>query len=143
MDEIRMEVNIIPTKATHQSALRVMRKSNGQMFIGKFAKSSVKSWIQEFNWKIKQYKPAEPLNGPLELQLHFKFPWNKTTPKKYLNKEEWKITRPDLDNMEKMILDSLTSEGFIVDDSLICLKTTSKKHSNNHGINIVIRQICP
>lgn len=124
-----MNVNIIPTKATHQSSLRIMKSKAGHMFVGKFAKSAIKGWIQEFNLKIKQYKPRIPMSGPTEVNIEFYFPWNKTAPKKYIGTEQWKITRPDLDNMEKVVLDSLTSEGFIEDDSIICLKTTSKRHS--------------
>jgi len=138
-----MNVNIIPTKATHQSSLRIMKSKAGHMFVGKFAKSAIKGWIQEFNLKIKKYKPSIPFAGPTEVIIEFYYPWNKTTAKKYLNTEEWKITRPDLDNMEKVVLDSLTSEGFIVDDSIICLKTTLKKHSNFPRIIVKIREIIP
>jgi Holliday junction resolvase RusA-like endonuclease len=141
MSEITMEVNIIPTKATHQSSLRIMKSKSGRMFVGKFAKSAIKSWITEFNLKIKRFRPDVPWDGPTEVNIQFKFPWNKSTPRKYLNREEWKTTRPDLDNMEKVILDSLTSEGFLVDDSIICLKTTSKKCSNTPCIIITLRQI--
>lgn len=141
MSEIIMEVNIIPTKATHQSSLRIMKSKSGKMFVGKFAKSSINSWIKEFEYSISKHKPPIPWDGPVQVAIDFRFPWNKSAPKKYLNREEWKTTRPDLDNMEKVILDSLTRTGFIVDDSIICYKITSKKHSNNPGISIRLTQI--
>jgi len=143
MDEIIIDVNIIPTKATHQSSLRIMRRKSGQMFVGKFAKSAIKGWIEEFKLKIRKHRPAKPWDCPTEVNIEFKFPWNKSTPQKYLLKEEWKTTRPDLDNMEKVVLDSLTDEGFLVDDSIICLKTTSKKHSSTPKILIKLKQIAP
>lgn len=141
MSEITMDVNIIPTKATHQSSLRIMKSKSGRMFVGKFAKSGINSWIKEFEYSITKYKPPVPWDCPVQILIEFRFPWNKSTPKKYLNREEWKTTRPDLDNMEKVVLDSLTRTGFIVDDSIICHKTTSKKHSNHPGIFIKITQI--
>lgn len=132
---------MIPTKATHQSSLRIMKSKSGRMFVGKFAKSSINAWIKEFELHILKHKPTNPWDGPVSVYIEFRFPWNKSAPKKYLNREEWKTTRPDLDNMEKVILDSLTRTGFIVDDSIICYKTTSKKHSNNPGITIKLTQI--
>lgn len=136
-----MDVNIIPTTATHQSSLRVMKRKNGPYFVGKFAKAPVKSWIQEFQMKIRQYKPDVAWDCPVHAHIEFKFPWNKSAPKKFINNDGWKTTRPDLDNMEKMILDSLTSEGFLVDDSIICSKTTMKMHSPSPKILIILRKI--
>ena len=141
MSEIAIEVNMIPTKATHQSSLRIMKSKSGRMFVGKFAKSSINSWIQEFELNIKRYRPENPWDGPVQVIIEWRFPFNKSTPKKYLHRDEWKTTRPDLDNMEKVILDSLTRTGFIVDDSIICNKTTTKKHSSNPGISIRLIKI--
>ena len=141
MTQLSFFVNIIPTKATHQSSLRVLRSRSGRFFVGKFSKSPIKRWISEFSEKIAKFKPEKPLDCPVEIDIEFRFPYNKSASKKIINTDTWKTTRPDLDNMEKVILDTLTNDGFFVDDSLVVLKTTRKMHSPKVGISIFIKEL--
>jgi Holliday junction resolvase RusA-like endonuclease len=141
MNAILLNVNIVPTTATHQSSLRVLKGRGGKFFIGKYKKSKLKDWIEEFKLKIKSSKPAAPLDGPIEAKLEFYFPYPKSTSKTKCQTESWKTTRPDLDNMEKMILDTLTDEGFLTDDSIICHKYSIKKLSDKPRIFIHLKKI--
>jgi Holliday junction resolvase RusA-like endonuclease len=141
MSELSFFVNIIPTKSTHQSSLRVLRSRSGRFFVGKFSKSPIKRWVSEFSEKISKFKPDAPFDGPMEVEIEFRFPYNKSAPRKIVNTDTWKTTRPDLDNMEKVILDTLASDGFIVDDSLIVSKITRKMHSPKVGISIFIKKL--
>jgi len=141
MNAILMNVNIVPTTATHQSSLRVLKGKGGKFFIGKYKKSKLKDWIDEFKYKIRQFKPAFPLEGPIQAKIEFYFPYPKSISKTKSQGESWKITRPDLDNMEKMIFDTLTEEGFMTDDSIICSKVSVKKLSNNPRIFIQLTKI--
>lgn len=141
MNVIILNVNIIPTKTTHQSALRILKGKGGKMFVGKYQKSEFRNWLQEFKLKIKNSIPSSPLTGPIEAEIEFYFPYNKSASKKIIDAESWKITRPDLDNMEKSIFDCLTEQGFIEDDSLICRKLSIKKYSPKPRIVIKLTKI--
>ena len=141
MNAIMLNVNIIPTKTTHQSALRILKGKSGKMFVGKYQKTEFRAWIEEFKLKIRSSKPFAPLEGPIDVEIEFYFPYNKSASEKLRKTESWKITRPDLDNMEKTIFDCLTSEGFIQDDSLICKKLSIKKYSEKPRIFIKISKI--
>lgn len=141
MNTILLNVNIVPTTATHQSSLRVLKGRGGKFFIGKYKKSKLKDWIEEFKLKIKSSKPSYPLDGPVSVIIEFYFPWPKSTSKIKSQTEYWKTTRPDLDNMEKMIFDTLTDEGFLTDDSIICHKHSVKKLSNKPRIFIELKKI--
>ena len=74
------------------------------------------------------------------VEINFYFPNPANTPKKNRNKTFAKITRPDVDNMAKGLLDCLTEVGLIQDDGLIfdlrLRKFTTGQHNVGIGITI-------
>lgn len=71
---------------------------------------------------------------PVYLSVIFKF---HRTAAKY---EDWKVTRPDLDNMLKLLIDSMMDLGILVDDSQIVGLTASKTiTSEQESISIYLR----
>ena len=141
MDEISLLVKLAPTKSTHQSALRVMRRRDGGFFVGKYDRSEVKQWSALFSMSIRKHAPETPWDCPTEAEIYLFFPWPKSISKKQKEKHSWKTTKPDLDNSEKAILDCLTEEGFIKDDSIICSKKSQKFFSDEPKVLIVLRKI--
>jgi Holliday junction resolvase RusA-like endonuclease len=139
MKEIKFFVKIEPTKTTHQSALRILRGRNGRMFVGKMSSSPHKKWVNAFEKLIQQMAPAKPVDEPVKCEMAFYFPHLKSTKKSLLDCTSHKTTRPDLDNLEKSVLDCLVRCGFIKDDSLVCEKTSSKWHSPDYGIFISLK----
>jgi Holliday junction resolvase RusA-like endonuclease len=139
MKEIRFFVKVEPTRTTHQSSLRILKGRNGRMFVGKMSSSPHKKWITLFEQLIKKYRPAKPIGEPVSAEMHFFFPHTKSTRKSLIDSTMHKTTRPDLDNLEKSILDSLVRCGFVEDDSLICEKISSKWHSPDFGIHIILK----
>ena len=136
-----MFVNIEPTRSTHQSSLRVLRGRGGKFFVGKMSTSSHKKWVTEFEKTISAAKPDFPFDSETKVYLGFYFSHLKSCPKKLLDKTVFKITSPDLDNLEKSVLDSLVRTGFLVDDSIVCSKVSEKFHSDRAGIEIRIEKI--
>ena len=136
-----MIVNLPPTKSTHQSALRVMKRRGGGFFVGKYDKSEVKKWTAQFAQLVKKHKPETPWDCPTHIGIKFYFPHLKSTSLKKSQECSWKTTRPDLDNSEKTILDTLTKEGFLTDDSVICSKMSSKFLSPDPRIEIYLKKI--
>ena len=85
------------------------------------------SKTKEFENYVKlvasQYAPKELLEGALEMELHFFFQRPKTLPKKVVHH----LKKPDCDNLEKNLADSL--EGIIYkNDSQIVSSWTTKQY---------------
>lgn len=104
-----------PTRTAQQKGVSV-RGGHAHFY----EKASVRQAKDELAWKIKSFAPGEPFHGPIALTVHWGFEL------KRVKVPFWKTTRPDLDNLEKGLLDVMTSLGFWDDDSQICLKTTKK-----------------
>ena len=96
--------------------------------MGKYASSKAKGWASELAVGMAPFKPQKPLEGPLWVSITWVFGHTKAEPKSKRESYKWKTTRPDLDNMEKTVLDVLTQQGFMLDDSQVVFKTTKKMH---------------
>ena len=74
-------------------------------------------------------RPAEPLAGAVALKVSFRFPVTKG------HKDgEWKTTKPDTDNMLKLLKDCCTSCGYWTDDAQVAVELIAKKYSKDSGI---------
>lgn len=86
---------------------------------------------------LTPFKPEAPLTGPLELNVNWYFP--KGTKHKHL---EWRITKQDTDNLEKMLKDCMTELGFWNDDAQVVSEHVDKVWSDEPtGIAIEIKQL--
>lgn len=87
---------------------------------------------------LMRNKVAEPFLGPVELTVLWCFPG------KGKHKEgEWKVTKPDTDNLQKMLKDCMTQCGFWIDDAQV-VREVVEKHwvsSSPAGIYIEINQL--
>jgi Holliday junction resolvase RusA-like endonuclease len=126
----------IEPSPTQQSALRILKNKAGKMFVGKMASSKASKWKKEFIAKILKDRPEKPYDFPLEVEIGFEYRFLKKHDHS-LNEIIPKTTRPDLDNLEKMVLDSLVEAGYMTDDSLVCSKKSYKLFSPS-GPRIVI-----
>lgn len=116
---MRIEIDIPgnpPTATAQQKGEKVIRGR-----VHHYEKANVRLAKQEIAYKIKKYAPAQPLIGPIHLMIEWAFELKKQ------KKPEWKITRPDLDNLEKGLLDVMTDLGFWNDDAQVAVKQTCKK----------------
>jgi Holliday junction resolvase RusA-like endonuclease len=86
----------------------------------------------------------EPLEGPLRVDIEFLFPRPKShfTSKGQLkpNSPFWHTTKPDRDNLDKCVLDALTTIGAWNDDCQVCCGTIYKSYTTHSltGANITI-----
>ena len=78
-----------------------------------------------------------PLEGPLELRVIWLFPRGK----KHKN-GEWRSTKPDTDNLQKMLKDCMTEEGFWQDDAQVCREVVEKRWSDEPtGIYVEVNSL--
>lgn len=86
---------------------------------------------------LVHHKPKEPYNRPVKLLVKWCFP--KGTHKH----GSYKYTRPDTDNLQKMLKDCMTRCGFWIDDSYVCLEIIEKFWSSIPGIYIEVEELEP
>jgi Holliday junction resolvase RusA-like endonuclease len=131
-----------PPKSTAQGSSRIMKRRDGTQFVGRFANSKATKAKANLLTLLHPHRPETPLEGPLEVSVYWSYAWRKSETKK--NKRFGFLpcdTRPDIDNLCKMLFDSMTAAGFWNDDSQIASLYFRKSWSNEPGISIRITQL--
>lgn len=110
-------------------------------FVGRkpvfYKPENVKKAQAEIVKHLRPFKPAEALTGAVELKVVWLFPKGKSH-----KAGEWRITKPDTDNLEKMLKDCMTALGFWKDDAQVVREITEKRWSDEpSGISIEINQL--
>ncbi len=82
------------------------------------------------------YAPKEPITSGVRLTVKWLF----GITGKHQN-GEYKLTRPDTDNMLKLLKDVMTDVGFWKDDALVCSEINEKFYSKITGIFIRVETI--
>ena len=90
----------------------------------------------QFETLLAAHRPDAPIAGPVELSVDWRF-FTKT------HKDgEWRTTRPDTDNLQKLLKDCMTRKGFWKDDAQVCVETVTKRWAKqNPGIRIKVVSI--
>lgn len=139
---IEFKLDCIPPKATAQGSSRIMKRKNGQMFVGKSANSNATKAKRMLMALMTPHVPSKPLDGPLMLEVQWGYPWRKSEPRKNrVRGYKHCDTRPDADNLCKMLMDCLGGSGFFNDDGQIAKLNFSKWWCEHPGIWIKIEQL--
>lgn len=97
----------------------VVTDSHGNQFVAHHPDPKVKANAESLAALVAAHRPAEPLAGPLALELTFIFPWRKSESQRI--RDRWglrpKDTKPDWDNLSKQLCDVLERAGFFTNDS--------------------------
>lgn len=82
-------------------------------------------------------KPEVPIEGAVELTVLWLFPKGKSH-----RHGEWRTTRPDTDNLQKLLKDCMTQVGFWKDDAQVVSEKVQKRWSAEPtGIYIEITEL--
>lgn len=131
-----------PPKSTAQGSSRIMKRKDGTQFVGRFANSKATKAKASLLTLLHPHRPETPLDGPLSLSVVWAYTWRKSEPKKNrVDGFKYCDTRPDIDNLCKMLLDSMTTAGFWNDDSQVASLRFDKMWHDEPGIKIVIHKI--
>ena len=89
-------------------------------------------WVMEARTQLP--KGFRPIEGPVALQIRFLMPIPASTTAKRRHSMRVGICpyhekKPDLDNLEKWVMDCLTLAGVWVDDKQVASKITFKRYS--------------
>ena len=98
----------VPPKATHQGSAMILRRRDGTPFVGKASGSAGAKAKKNLLNLLCSHTPRRPFQGATEVEVKLVFPWRKSESKKRRALGEVPMTtKPDLDNLSKMILDSM------------------------------------
>lgn len=123
-----------PPRTTHQ--MKQVRVRNGRPQF--YEPQEVKDARQWFEIVLSQHTPPEPLDGPVSLTVIWQWPIK--TEKNY-HKATLKVTRPDTDNLQKLLKDVMTSLNFWHDDAQVAEEVVRKQTSKEGGLMIVVQSI--
>ena len=86
--------------------------------------------------QLIKHKPERPFEGPVALNAIWLFPKGKSR-----KSGEWKTTRPDTDNLQKLLKDCMTICGFWRDDALVVKEQVEKRWSDDPGIYVEVDEL--
>lgn len=88
----------------------------------------------ELDCQLMLYRPDEPIAGPVSVFFTAYMPIPKSTSKReraaILEARTPHTKKPDIDNLEKMLLDRMTALGFWEDDRLVWRVVKEKVYSD-------------
>ena len=126
--EFYLDINP-PTVTAQEHKVRVNR--GRPMF---YNTAKLKQAQAVFESLLTRYRPRQPFAGPVALTVDWFFFTGS-------HKDgEWRVTRPDTDNLQKLLKDCMTRTGFWKDDSQVCVEMISKRwarHKPGIGIKVV------
>ena len=121
-----------PTATAQERKVRVIK--NKPVF---FDPEPVKEARSLLNGHLISHKPKEPLTGAVSLRVIWLFPKGKSH-----KNGEWRTTRPDTDNLQKLLKDCMTRCGFWKDDAQVVREVVEKRWSDEPtGIYIEIDEL--
>lgn len=132
---LKFTLPIQPPRTTHQQkGVRIVRQGSKTvpMF---YEKKKVQEVRTLYNEALLEHAPAEPIEGAIALDVEWKFC------SRSHKQGEWKTTKPDVDNMTKLLLDCMTDVGFWNDDAQVVRLTTAKYWADVPGIEIAVEAL--
>ncbi|MGG1878281.1 RusA family crossover junction endodeoxyribonuclease [Paenibacillus cisolokensis] len=125
---------MIPPTATHQEK-QVSCKNDKPVF---YEPADLKAARAKLMAHLGQHVPAKKYKGPLRVIVKWLFPI-KDGSKHYDG--EWKITKPDTHNLNKLPFDIMTELGYWTDDAIVASEIIEKFWANRPGIYIRIEEL--
>ena len=123
---------MIPPTVTHQE--KKIRVVNGKPIV--YEPDELKAARSKLLAHLSGHKPPERIHGPIKLNVWWCFPADDKHPS-----NTWRITKPDTDNLQKLLKDCMTETGFWEDDAQVCMESVQKIWNDVPGIYISLMQL--
>lgn len=134
MTAIRFFMPMIPPTVTAQEH-RVGRKAKGGKVLF-YDSPELADARDKFIAHLSRHKPEKPFEGATWFSVEWYFPATKRHPC-----GEWKTSKPDTDNLVKLLKDCMTKVGFWHDDAQVCYEVVTKVYSDVPGIGITVTSL--
>lgn len=120
-----------------QPRARAFAKKMGNRYVARvFDDSSAEGWKSFIALAARRFIPPSPYLGPICVNAYFHFPrplshYGKGKKAAVLKKNAplWHTCKPDRDNLDKALLDTLKKLGMFKDDSQVCDGTIRKVYT--------------
>jgi len=123
---------IIPPTITHQQKKITVTKGKPHFY----EPPELADARNKFTAHLAQYVPVDQFTGPVQLITKWCYPV-----KGKRKNGEYKTTKPDTDNMIKLLKDVMTNLGFWKDDAIVASEITEKFWADIPGIYIRIKKL--
>lgn len=128
---IQFFMPMVPPTVTAQEHKIVVR--NGKPIV--YDTSEIKSAKSKLAAYLAEHKPEQPFTCGVRLIVKWCFPRGDHQTGTY------RTTRPDTDNLQKLLKDCMTKCGFWKDDALVCSEIIEKFWAEIPGIWIRIEEV--
>lgn len=122
---------MVPPTVTHQE--KKVRVVNGKPMF--YEPEDLKAARQKLIAYLGQHKPEQEYSESVELVTKWCFPKGRH------KNGEYRATKPDTDNLQKLLKDCMTAVGFWKDDALVCREITEKFWAEIPGIYIRVTEL--
>lgn len=132
--KIECFIPMIPPTVTHQ-------EKKVKVVYGKpvfYEPEKLKDARAKLQAHLFPHRPAKPLMGPVFFKAVWKFP--------AVGKHkdgDWRDTKPDTDNLQKLLKDVMTAVGFWRDDAQVCAEVVGKIWSDRPGLYLLAEELRP
>lgn len=134
MAMVQFFLPMVPPTVTHQE--KQVRVVKGKpIFYEPAALKAARAKLMSY---LAKYEPVEPLEGALRLVCKWCFPLDKG---RRHRDGEYKTSKPDTDNLQKLLKDCMTDLGFWVDDAQVASEIAEKFWASVPGIFVQIRPL--
>lgn len=136
---LHFNAQCIPPRATAQQKGAFVCNGKVRFFTKAKVKQAEQTW-----WHILEPAKAQlsqPLEGPLALNITLTYPHTKSTPKRLREEELPMSVKPDLDNVVKALLDTMTHMAFWNDDSQVFALQLLKQRGPEPGIELQLYEV--
>lgn len=120
-----------PTKT--QQEHRVGKRKDGSLYF--YEDRELKEARNRLRTALMHQAPDTPFSGPVQLIVKWLFPKGRHPDGQY------KTTKPDTDNLNKMLKDEMTHAGFWKDDALVASEIIEKFWAQQPGIFIRVEEL--
>ena len=121
-----------PTKTYQEKRLGVTKKGRAYTY----EDAELKAVRQKLTAYLGKHIPAQPFDGALQLVVKWCFP----VVGEHEN-GEWKTSKPDTDNLQKMLKDCMTECRYWKDDAQVASEVIQKFYANIPGIFIAVQPL--
>lgn len=128
--EFFMAMEKVPTATHQEKQVRVVR---GKPVF--YDPPEVTTARSKLTAHLARHKPAHPLEGAVRLLVKWCFPRGPH------EDGEYRITKPDTDNLQKLLKDCMTAVGFWKDDAQVASEICEKFWAEVPGIYVCVEKI--
>ena len=119
-----MPMKEIPTHTSQQKGINFQKRKV-------YTKQELLEVKQKYMAALSGHRPEQPMIGPVGLMVCWNFP---LTPG--LKDGQWKTSKPDTENMLKLLKDCMTELDYWYDDAQVCYEVSMKKYGQISGIYV-------